>query len=189
MAARRRRQQELWNYQLYLIAGGLLAWHYEHVDAWLRSDGGWSSAALSRGALARSGISPAAPVRRRRCLGTVSAGGSALLPRPDCIDLPVAAVATDSCRPVRIRPALLAAADNSYGIYLCNAVFLIGLSALGYGDLAKQLPWPLAVAYAVCRLPGVDHIDRSVAATARGLGDGRRRPPEQQPAARSVAVH
>ena len=115
------------------------------------SAGGWSSAALSRaGALAEiwylasqhqfaavDASEPFQPAVVPFYLGLIAS-----------IYL-IAAVATDSRRPVRVRPALLAAADNSYGIYLCNAVFLIGLSALGYGDLAKQLPWPLAVGYAV----------------------------------------
>ncbi len=143
--------KELWNYQLYLIAGGLLAWHYEHVDAWLRER--WRQVVggtVAAGALAEiwylasqhqfaavDASEPFQPAVVPFYLGLIAS-----------IYL-IAAVATDSRRPVRIRPALLAAADNSYGIYLGNAVFLIGLSALGYGDLAKQLPWPLAVGYAV----------------------------------------
>src|SRR5262249_37247156 len=28
--------RELWNYQLFVVAGGLMAWHYEAVHAWIR---------------------------------------------------------------------------------------------------------------------------------------------------------
>ena len=27
--------RELWNYQLFVIAGGVMAWHYQEVHAWL----------------------------------------------------------------------------------------------------------------------------------------------------------
>jgi hypothetical protein len=144
--------KELWNYQLYLVAGGLLAWHYDEVHQWLRSHrrqvlwltfalavvaegwyfGGLRAWPVLAGA-GMAGSAPFQPIVVPLYLGltaTVYLGALAL---------------TDQRRSVRTRTLLRQAAANSYGIYLGHALVLIALVAVSWGSLDALVPWPVVV--------------------------------------------
>jgi peptidoglycan/LPS O-acetylase OafA/YrhL len=147
--------KELWNYQLYLIAGGVLAWHYQRVHAWLRvhwrlvlgATGataglaeGWfllSRIAAFGGLAGQSGDEPFQPVVIPLYLGLIA---SAYL---------LAVALADARRSARLRAAVRTAAANSYGIYLSHAVVLVLLVVLGWSQLTNVVPWPLVVGGAV----------------------------------------
>lgn len=147
--------RELWNYQLFLVAGGLLGMHYRAVDAWLRRR--WrfvAGATLASLALAEAWYYLAA-------LGVVPAlaGESASDPFQPvlvplfggvtlCLYLAGSAL-TGGRRPARVRAWVASAAVNAYGVYLSQVLFIIALTLLGWGSLEAVLPWPLVVAGAV----------------------------------------
>jgi peptidoglycan/LPS O-acetylase OafA/YrhL len=147
--------KELWNYQLYLIAGGLLAWHYEDAHQWLQRHSWrivWATLALAvvaevwyldgqhvwpalAGASADSG--PFQPIVVPLYLGLTATVYLAAL------------ALTDQRRSPRTRTLLRQAAANSYGIYLCHALVLIALAVISWGSLDAVLPWPVVVALGV----------------------------------------
>jgi peptidoglycan/LPS O-acetylase OafA/YrhL len=149
--------KELWNYQLYLIAGGLLAWHYEDAHRWLRLHCRqilWATLAL--GVLAEVWYFDGQRVWPELA-GVGGAAGSAPF-QPIVVPLYLGLTAsvylgalalTDQRRSVRTRTLLRQAADNSYGIYLCHALVLIALAVISWGSLDAVLPWPVVVALGV----------------------------------------
>lgn len=147
--------KELWNYQLYLIAGGVTAWHYQRVHAWLRAH--WPLVLAATGGTAilaetwyllgrlsafaplagRSGTEPFQPVVIPFYLGLIAT-----------VYL-LSVWLTDQRRPPALRGMLRAAAASSYGIYLCHALFLTVLVAAGWPRLVEFVPWPFVIAGAV----------------------------------------
>lgn len=146
--------KELWNYQLYLIAGGLLAWHYDDAHRWLqvhRRPIVWATFASVAFAevwyLAAQRFWPA-------LAGTTASAPFQPVVVPLYLGLTatvyLAALAlTDHRRSARTRALLQQAATNSYGIYLCHALVLIALAMISWGSLDAVLPWPIVVALGV----------------------------------------
>jgi len=147
--------KELWNYQLYLVAGGVVAWHYEQFHGWLHRHWrsvivttvlaavvaeGWYFLADSGAVSGFSGDSasePFQPVVVPFYLGLIAS-------------LYLLGVATTHPRlPGRLRHWLQSAGTNSYGIFLSQILFVTLLAVAGWGQLEARVSWPLVVIGAV----------------------------------------
>lgn len=146
--------REIWNYQFFVVAGALLACHYSEVDTWLRVH--WRGVLVATaGALA---VAEAAYVLALGAL-PVLVGVSASDPFQP-VDLPaflgislclyLAGVQlTSRRRTARLRSWVASAAANSYGVYLSQILFVMGLVLLGWRGLERSAPWPVVVVGAV----------------------------------------
>ncbi len=140
--------RELWNYQLFVVAGGLMAWHYQDVHAWLIRH--WrlllaataGAIALSEAwfVLASHGVpgfrtadpsDPFQPVEIPLYLGLIT------------VIYLLGVLLGDERRPRWLRSLVRAGADYSYGIYLSQVLFLTALTTFGWQNLGHHLPWPL----------------------------------------------
>ena len=138
--------RELWNYELFVIAGGVMAWHYQEVHAWLVRC--WrpllvptaAAIALSEGwfLLAARGVpgfragdpsDPFQPVQIPLYLGLIT------------VIYLLGVLIGDERRPRWLRSVVTAGADYSYGIYLSQVLFLTALTWLGWGSLSHHAPW------------------------------------------------
>jgi peptidoglycan/LPS O-acetylase OafA/YrhL len=140
---------ELWNYQLFLVAGGLLAWHYAEAHEWLcrhwrlvlaATVGGFVVAEVyyvfveeHPGSLLAGTVRTAAfqPVTIPLYLGLIASIyliGVALM---------------HARRSPRTRMLVQAGADNSYGVYLSQVLVLTAVTWLGWGRLTNVMPWPV----------------------------------------------
>jgi peptidoglycan/LPS O-acetylase OafA/YrhL len=186
--------RELWNYQLFVIAGGVMAWHYQAVHGWLVRH--WrgllvatvAAVAFSEGwyLLAAHGVpgfrtgdpsDPFQPVEIPLYLGLITA-----------IYL-LGVLLGRERNPRWLRRLVQAGADYSYGIYLSQVLFLTALVFFGWPRLQHVLPWPvvtlggIVIVYAaatgltmlLARLPG-----------ARGTAGIPRRPWHPRPTPASV---
>ncbi|HEY2518671.1 MAG TPA: acyltransferase [Streptosporangiaceae bacterium] len=182
--------RELWNYQLFVLAGGVMAWHYQEVHAWLirhwrgllvatvaavAFGEGWFLLAVHHVPGFRTGYpsDPFQPVEIPLYLGLITAIYllGVLLGREQ--------------NPRWLRRLVQAGADYSYGIYLSQVLFLTALVFFGWPRLQHVLPWPvvtlggIVIVYAaatgltmlLARLPG-----------ARGTAGIPRRPWRARPA-------
>ena len=138
--------RELWNYELFVIAGGVMAWHYQEVHAWLVRY--WrpllvataAAIALSEGwfLLALHGVpgfrtgdpsDPFQPVEIPLYLGLIT------------VIYLLGVLIGDERRRCWLRSVVTAGADYSYGIYLSQVLFLTALTWLGWGSLSHHAPW------------------------------------------------
>ena len=130
--------RELWNYELFVIAGGVLAWHYQDVHGWLLRH--WrpllaaTAAAVAASEawflLASHGMpgfragdpsDPFQPIEIPLYLGLIT------------VIYLLGVLMGDEHRP-RWRCSLVqAGADYSYGIYLSQVLFLTALTLAGLG--------------------------------------------------------
>ncbi len=147
--------RELWNYQLYLVGGGVMAWHYEAVHAWLvrrwRLVLGATAVTL---ALAEGWYAAASTPS----FAWLAGDGAADPFQPVLIPLFMAVIAAlyllgvAMARPglsARMRGWVSSGADNSYGVYLSQVLFITALAALGWGRLDTSVPWPVVAGGAV----------------------------------------
>ncbi len=147
--------REVWDYQLYLVAGGLMALYYRQVHGWLCRH--WRLVLMAS------------------CVALVSAeawywladlkvlsilGGTNLADPFQPVVIPLfisligaiyllGVVVAHPRAPAWIRSAVQSGADNSFGIYLSQVLFLSIISILGWGRLATSLSWPVVVIGAV----------------------------------------
>lgn len=147
---------ELWNYQLFVVAGGLLAWHYETLHRWLGEHrrsviaGTAVALVLAEGSfvLAETGVvpglggtNPAAvfqPATMPAYLGLVL-----------CIYLVGMSLVERARRSPKLAVLLKAGVDDSYGIYLSQIVFFQLLVLLGWRHLDASLTWPVVTLLSV----------------------------------------
>ena len=147
--------REIWDYQLYLVAGGLMALYYREVHAWLCrhwrlvllatvvtlvSAEAWYWLADLRIAPRLGGINLADPFQ------------PVVIPLFVCLIAAIyllGVVVAHPRAPAWIRSAAQSGADNSFGIYLSQVLFLSIISMLGWGKLATSLSWPVVVLGAV----------------------------------------
>lgn len=146
---------ELWNYQLFLVAGGLVAWHYTEVHEWLcrhwrlvlvattasfvLTEVYYVVADESPGSLWAGPVTSAAfqPITIPFYLGLIAS-------------IYLAGVAlTHVQRSERTRRLVQAGADTSYGVYLSQVLMLTALTWLGWDRLESVLPWPVVTFAAV----------------------------------------
>ena len=143
--------RELWNYQLFVIAGALLAWHYHDVHGWLvrhwRALLAATAVAVAFGEtwylLAVHGVpgfrgadpsDPFQPAEIPLYLGLITM-------------VYLLGVLMSSQRwPRWLRSLVRAGADYSYGIYLSQVLFLTALTTFGWQSLDRDLPWEVVTA-------------------------------------------
>ena len=140
--------RELWNYQLFVLVGGVMAWHYQEVHGWLCRhwrgllvamvvavgfSEGWYLLATHHVPGFRTGYpsDPFQPVEIPLYLGLITA-----------IYLLGVLLAREG-NPRWLRRLVQAGADYSYGIYLSQVLFLTALVTLGWPSLQHDLPWPV----------------------------------------------
>jgi len=147
--------REIWDYQLYLVAGGLMALYYPEVHAWLGRH--WRLVLMASGVtlvcaeawywLADLAVVPAL-------------GGTNLTDPFQPVVMPLfisligaiyllGVVVAHPRAPGWARSAAQSGADNSFGIYLSQVLLLSIVSMLGWGKLTTSLSWPVVVIGAV----------------------------------------
>ena len=140
-------QQDALSYLLYLIAGGVVAFHLEQADAWVRRHARLVMAYTVVTALGAEAIYFLA----QHGVTTVLGSGSDPF-QPSVIPFNVGVIACGYLagvalvRPGRSRrtQALVRiGSDNSYGIYLAQMLFLVYMTEHGWTRLDTVLPWPL----------------------------------------------
>jgi len=140
-------QQDALSYLLYLIGGGVVAFHLAEVDAWVRRHARLIVALTVAAALGAEGIYFLAQH------GVTTALGSGSDPfQPSVIPFNLGAVTCGYLagvalvrpwRSSRTKAAVRSGSDNAYGIYLSQMVFITALIWLGWGRLSSTIPWPL----------------------------------------------
>jgi acyl-CoA synthetase (AMP-forming)/AMP-acid ligase II len=146
-------QRDALSYLLYLIGGGVVAFHLDEVDHWVRRHGRPIVAATVAAALAAEGVYFLAQH------GVTTALGSGSDPfQPSVILFNVGAIACGYLAGValvrpgrsgRTRALVRSSSDNAYGIYLSQMLFITALTWLGWGRLTAEVPWPLLCLVAV----------------------------------------
>lgn len=143
--------RELWNYQLFVIAGGLMAWHYHDVHGWLcrhwRALLAATALALAFGeasyALAAAGVAgfraadpsdPFQPAEIPLYLGLIT------------MVYLLGVLMSSQRRPRWLLTVVQAGANYSYGIYLSQVLLLTALTTLGWQSLDRYLPWEVVTA-------------------------------------------
>ena len=139
--------REIMSYQFYLVAGCLAAVHYTAFDSWVRRH---------RRLIVAAVVGSAALVEAWYFLqGTHTVEfGSGLSSdpfQPITVMYNVAAIlaiyliGVALVGPARSRRTVLLAhvgSDDSYGVYLAQMVFILGLAGLGWRHLSAVIPWP-----------------------------------------------
>jgi len=153
-------QQDALSYLLYLIGGGVVAFHLAEVHAWVCGHARLVGALTVAAALAAEGIYFLA----QHGVTTLLGSGSDPF-QPSVIPFNVGAIACGYLagvalvRPWRSRrtqAVVRSGSDNSYGIYLSQMLFITALTWLGWGHLASTIRWPLlclltvAIVFACC---------------------------------------
>ncbi len=142
--------RELWNYLLYVFAGGVMAWHYHEAHAWLCRH--WrailaGTAAAWLAAEAWYLLSAA----RVPFFAAADPQGPASPIQPAEIPLFLGLIAIiylfgvwlgGRRRPRLVRAFARSGADYSYGIYLSQVLLLTALTTAGWRNLDHRLPWP-----------------------------------------------
>jgi oxalate---CoA ligase len=140
-------QRDALSYLLYLIGGGVVAFHLEEVDRWVRGHARLIMALTVAAGLAAEGIYFLAQHRVTTVLGS----GSDPF-QPSVIAFNIGAIACGYLagvalvRPGRSRrtqAVVRSGSDNAYGIYLTQMLFITTLVWLGWPRLATTIPWPL----------------------------------------------
>lgn len=166
---------ELWNYEVFIIAGALLAWHYDEVHGWL-----WErrravllatagAAVLAEGAvlLASTGTVPA-----------LAGNNPAAVFQPVTVPLYLGLTVSGYLLGVKLvgyarrrrwfAGLLRTGVDDSYGLYLDQLLVFQLIDFLGFKRLETVMPWPcvtflgvvvvvvvgMALASLLARLPG-----------------------------------
>jgi peptidoglycan/LPS O-acetylase OafA/YrhL len=145
--------REVTSYQFYLLAGMVAAVHLEEVHRWLcrhvlavvgftvLSAGvaeGWYYLAATHGvSWFGSSSDPFQPIVIPFNVGAIA-----------CIWL-IGVALVDHHRSSRTRAAVQSGADNAYGVYLAQLVFITLLGWLGWRHLNNVVPWPLVTVLTV----------------------------------------
>jgi peptidoglycan/LPS O-acetylase OafA/YrhL len=139
--------REVTSYVFYLMAGMVIALHLDDVQHWLREH-----VALILGfTVASAGVAEIWYFLSAHHV--VSWLGSDSDPfQPIVIPFNVGAIASiyllgmwlvSHRRTTRTRAMVQSGSDNSYGVYLAQMIFIVGLGWLGWRHLNGVLPWPL----------------------------------------------
>ncbi len=140
-------QQDALSYLLYLIGGGVVAFHLNEVHAWVCGHARLIGALTVAAALAAEGIYFLA----QHGVTTVLGSGSDPF-QPSVIPFNVGAITCGYLAGValvrpwrsrRTKAVVSSGSDNAYGIYLSQMLFITALVWLGWGHLTSTIPWPL----------------------------------------------
>jgi peptidoglycan/LPS O-acetylase OafA/YrhL len=139
--------REITSYQFYLVAGMVVALHLDQVHAWLRRHRAQVMAFTLTAAVTAELWYYLAADRHVHWLGSSSDPF-----QPIVVPFNIGAIAciylagmalVDRRRSARVRAMTRSGSDNSYGVYLAQMVFILGLGWLGWGRLTAIVPWPL----------------------------------------------
>jgi peptidoglycan/LPS O-acetylase OafA/YrhL len=144
------------SYPLYLIAGCLVALHFEQVDAWVRSHARLIITLTVAAALAAEGFYFLGQYGVTSAFGPVyqslTGSDSPFLPTVIPVNIGLIACAylagVALVRPNRSRATkaiVRTGVDDAYGIYLAHLLVLNALLWLGWRNLASVIPWPLLI--------------------------------------------
>ena len=140
-------QQDALSYLLYLIGGGVVAFHLDQVDAWVRRHARLVMAYTVVAALAAEAVYFLA----QHGVTTVLGSGSDPF-QPSVIPFNIGVITCGYLAGValvrpgrsrRTRALVRIGSDNSYGIYLSQMLFLVAMTTTGWPRLDSVLPWPL----------------------------------------------
>jgi len=140
-------QQDALSYLLYLIGGSVVAFHLDEVHDWVVRHARLILALTAAAALAAEGIYFLA----QHGVTTVLGSGNDWS-QPSVIPFNIGAITCGYLagvalvRPGRSRRAkalVRMGADDAYGIYLSQMLFITALTWLGWGKLSAAVPWPL----------------------------------------------
>jgi len=153
-------QEDALSYLLYLIGGGVVAFHLEEVHAWVCGHARLIVALTVAAALAAEGIYFLAQD------GVTTVLGSGSDPyQPSVIAFNVGAITCGYLagvalvrpgRSPRTKAMVHTGSDDAYGIYLSQMLFITALSWLGWKQLNSVMPWPVlclltvAIVFACC---------------------------------------
>ena len=146
-------QQDSLSYVLYLIGGGVVAFHFEQVHAWVLRNAHLIMACTLIAAIGAEIIYYISYAG----VTTVLGWGSDPF-QPSVIPFNVGAIACGYLAGValvqpwrsRVTKALVrSGSDNAYGIYLTQMLFITGLTWLGWEHLGRAISWPLLCALTV----------------------------------------
>ncbi len=142
--------RELWNYELFVVAGAVMAWHYEPVHAWLcghwrallvaiavavAAGEAWYAVALHVPGLAGGDPSdPFQPIEIPLYLGLIT------------LVYLLGVMMTSDRWPGWLQALVQAGADYSYGIYLSQVLVATPLMMLGWRSLDAYVPWEVVTA-------------------------------------------
>jgi peptidoglycan/LPS O-acetylase OafA/YrhL len=140
-------QQDALSYLLYLVGGGVVAFHLDEVHRWVCRHARLIVALTVAAALAAEGVYFLARA------GVTSALGSGDDPfQPIVIPFNVGAITcvylagvalVRPWRSRRAKAAVRSGSDNAYGVYLSHMLFITALIWLGWERLSPAVPWPL----------------------------------------------
>ncbi len=140
-------QQDALSYLLYLIGGGVVAFHLNEVHAWVCGHARLIVALTLIAALAAEGVYFLAQA------GVTTVLGSGNDPfQPSVIPFNVGAITCGYLAGValvrprrsgRTRAMVRSGSDNAYGVYLAQMLFVTALAWLGWKRLGSTVPWPL----------------------------------------------
>ena len=140
-------QQDALSYLLYLIGGGVVAFHLAEVHAWVCAHARLIAALTIAAALAAEAVYFLA----QHGVTTVLGSGNDPF-QPSVIPFNVGAITCGYLagvalvRPWRSRltkAVVRSGSDNAYGIYLSQMLVITALVRLGWGRLSPAVPWPL----------------------------------------------
>jgi peptidoglycan/LPS O-acetylase OafA/YrhL len=153
-------QRDALSYLLYLIGGGVVAFHLHEVHDWVCGHARLIIALTVAAALAAEGVYFLA----QHSVTTVLGSGSDPF-QPSVIPFNVGAITCGYLAGValvrpgrsrRTKAVVRSGSDNAYGIYLSQMLFITALTWLGWGRLSSTVPWPLlcllsvAIVFACC---------------------------------------
>jgi peptidoglycan/LPS O-acetylase OafA/YrhL len=142
-------QENSLEYVLYLIGGGIVAFHLHEVDRWVRRNAHLVIALTLLAAIFAEAVYYLA---RHGVTSVLGAGSDPF--QPSVIPFNVGAIAcvyligvalVQPWRSPRVRAMAHSGSDNSYGIYLTQLLFLTALVDHHWIRLTRVISWPLVI--------------------------------------------
>jgi peptidoglycan/LPS O-acetylase OafA/YrhL len=146
-------QEDAFNYVLFLIGGGVIAFHFAEVDRWVRANSHLIVALTLLTAIFAEAVYYLSEDRVTTVLGS----GSDPF-QPSVVPFNICAIAcvylvgvalVQPWRSPRVRALARSGSDNSYGIYLTQLLFITFLYAHGWARLCEKISWPLMMVVTV----------------------------------------
>jgi peptidoglycan/LPS O-acetylase OafA/YrhL len=142
-------QEDSLEYPLYLIGGGVVAFHLHEVDQWVRRNAHLVMALTLLAAI----FAEAVYYLARQGVTSVLGSGSDPF-QPSVIPFNVGAIAcvyligvalVQPWRSPRVKALVRSGSDNSYGIYLTQLLFITALDDHHWIRLTRVVSWPLVI--------------------------------------------
>lgn len=146
-------QEDSLEYVLFLIGGAVVAFHFEEVDRWVRTN---ASLVVALTLLATI-FAEAVYYMSKAGVTTVLGSGNDPF-QPSVIPFNIGAIAcvylvgvalVRPGRSRRVKAWVRSGVDNSYGVYLSQMLFITLLNDHGWGRLCEVISWPLVIVMTV----------------------------------------